>query len=436
MKKTIYLLLSTILFSCANEETNLMDELAYSNNQMELKTKRSIVDAMAVAQESLCLLDNVKTRSENQENRTIDYDSGIEIVTRSLTQSTSKELDTLLYVFNFNDNKGFAIVSANLNTEALIAVTEKGHYNPMELQENEGFNTYMQLAKVYVSNSQNQSKNVRSLDRIQQHRYYEEVISETSYPKMINLEWGQRDVQGNLCPNGLCGCSPLAIAMVMSYYESPTSMSMDFNPSNIHTVYFDWDDMKNHIRTHSSSQSSCGTSNTGHNMISELCRQIGKKAGSSYDIFYNGSTLDSLTSTTIPGMCFCLNQYGYNASSESFSQSNIISYLGSGHPIIVNAMTSPYGGGHTWVLDGYKSKTYYIHEQVKNEGDDLWTDINVYGPVSYAYNHMNWGFDGHSNGWFSTSVYNMANPAISDNSLSLGNLNLQYNLSIILSYPN
>lgn len=62
--------------------------------------------------------------------------------------------DTLLYVFNFNDEQGFAVVSANRQTEGLIAAVEMGSYDPAIPTGNPGFDTYMQMAKVYVANTE------------------------------------------------------------------------------------------------------------------------------------------------------------------------------------------------------------------------------------------------------------------------------------------
>ena len=56
-----------------------------------------------------------------------------------------------MYVFNYEDNQGYAVVSANKSTEALIAVTEQGNYNEETTTDNPGLALYMDMAKNYVA---------------------------------------------------------------------------------------------------------------------------------------------------------------------------------------------------------------------------------------------------------------------------------------------
>ncbi len=63
--------------------------------------------------------------------------------------------DTLMYVFNYDNNQGYALVSTNLATEPLIAVTEQGHLDPSQETDNPGLKLYLEMAKQYVAKTKN-----------------------------------------------------------------------------------------------------------------------------------------------------------------------------------------------------------------------------------------------------------------------------------------
>ena len=51
------------------------------------------------------------------------------------------------------DNKGFAVISASKKTEAVLAITESGNYDPYVVKGIEGFDYYMDAAKTYIQNT-------------------------------------------------------------------------------------------------------------------------------------------------------------------------------------------------------------------------------------------------------------------------------------------
>ncbi len=77
--------------------------------------------------------------------------------------------------------------------------------------------------------------------------------------------------------------------------------------------------------------------------------------------------------------------------------------------------------GHSWVIDGYK---YYKYVIVNN----LMIEPEPYTTYCY-YNHINWGWNGHSNGYFLDGVF-AANQAKSyDTNQSTSSYSF-YNLSV------
>lgn len=140
---SIIFLLSII--SCNDiMEDSQMTEFSYLHK--EQADKRSYEEALHIAQQSISMLDDslAPTRGTTQV-RYIDLQKTTAIVCSNdmVTRSSgSPKNDTLMYVFNFNDNQGFAIVSAEEATEGLIAITESGSYNPSDTTDS-GFNRFI-----------------------------------------------------------------------------------------------------------------------------------------------------------------------------------------------------------------------------------------------------------------------------------------------------
>ena len=137
-----------ILFaSCSDEESfdNIQRTSVIDNNT------RTYDEALSIAQRAAEYIDKwnnipissrrrVKTKNDNQ------------VICTSKTIKSEDGLDTLMYIFNFENDKGFAIVSANKATEELLAITEKGNYT--QDSDETGFGMFMDLAENYIKKQQ------------------------------------------------------------------------------------------------------------------------------------------------------------------------------------------------------------------------------------------------------------------------------------------
>ena len=110
-----------------------------------------------------------------------------------------------MYVFNFNDEQGFAVVSANRQTEGLIAAVEMGSYDPAIPTGNPGFDTYMQMAKVYVANTEVIEKEAKvTTTKSSQGIQMCKPVYDTVFLKKINprslCDGDRNNVWGNTAP--------------------------------------------------------------------------------------------------------------------------------------------------------------------------------------------------------------------------------------------
>lgn len=208
-----------------------------------------------------------------------------------------------------------------------------------------------------------------------------------SYGPLIDTRWGQGEGYNNFSPNYSCseynngrtptGCVATAVAQIMKYHEYPA----DYN----------WSIMPNQV--YNSTINSSGT-----NEIARLMRDIGNATGMDYGCDGSGAnTGDAVLSLQ--------NQFGYSSANYGNKNSGTIeNEIASGYPIILRGgekvikwlVFNTYQNGHAWVCDGIKKRKIAI-ERIVGRGQKIKQCV-----YSTQY-HMNWGWNGSYNGWFTSS---------------------------------
>lgn len=408
--KLLLLTFAAFIAACSNQD-QLDADSAISNSQENKDAFRNYEEALLIAEASINMFDNnsVPTRNHNK-SRKIKRSERKAYTNDIKTRAISADKDTLIYIFNFENNEGFALVSASKNTEALLAITDKGYCNPEEKSKIEGFDDFIQMAKIYVLNA----------TKTPILRIYDDPIVETkdsityAYQEVgpyISVNWGQTLPEGEFCPNGVAGCGNTALAQIMSYYNYPTSISITFPGAGVTTQSLNWTAMKAHSTGHP--RNSCSDQTT-HDAIGRLLRQLGTLNNSVYDM------TDSLTSTQTSNLSSTINTLGYSQGNwrsyksivarNSLDDSELFYMVGTGS-----------GGGHAWVLDGYRTVIATIRHMGRTATSG-WFIIDVTTETNY-YLHFNWGWYGDCNGYFLEGIYNTTQAYLYDNSTNVHNYN-------------
>lgn len=147
MKKRHFIFIATaiLLVSCTTEK--YYDEVEQQEFKSLSFNKRSYAEALEIANDAISMLgDDAVTRGGFP--RKIDERHGVKYITNTITRSGTS--DTLLYIFNYEGEEGYAVVSANKNTDGLLAVTESGSYDPSIGTDNPGLAMFMDMAEDYV----------------------------------------------------------------------------------------------------------------------------------------------------------------------------------------------------------------------------------------------------------------------------------------------
>ena len=360
---------------------------------------RSLEEAINIAAQVANLGNSFYTRSSIE--RTVSL-NGITVIKEPCTRTDEEGFnsDTLMYIINYEDNQGFAVVSANRATGALLAVTESGEYSSGNMVENPGFNDYIERAKAYIRYT---NSTILKHPGLNNPEVPEATIVISAISPLIQTHWGQGEPAGDYCSNRKSGCAALAIAQIMGYYKYPTSISLTFPEADTTVQVLTWDslylhklsDLYHNLPSDFPNNYCTATDSASvHRAIGRLCRQLGHRMNSTY----NTNPLIS-TSTYIDSIIPCLNTYNYACSNWlPYDSACSKQPLEDGHPLIVTGSfkhqfpTDPY---HAWIIDGYATAS--VDRFLLNGDTEHINDL--------YYPHINWGWDGYYDGFYLENVF-------------------------------
>ena len=153
MKNYIILLIALITIGCSDSipEYNVNIE-----NTDGIFTNTNLI----TAEEAKHIANNAAFYFKSPRSRATTRQSDGSHIYPLIEYTARSSSDTLMYIVNYDDGNGFAIISARRIAEPVLAVIDNGSYIPDNKSDNPGFNIFMNAAKIYVKNA------VPLLDRI------------------------------------------------------------------------------------------------------------------------------------------------------------------------------------------------------------------------------------------------------------------------------
>ena len=314
--------------------------------------------------------------------------SEIKIMSTS-AKSRSTGVDTLMYVVNYADSMGFALVPKNPAAPSVMAVTVAGHYDPNVPVENPPFNDYIKSVINYLS--------LLPIDSLAKPPIggglqpgCEKTVYDTTWikhiPPRVKVRWSQRNPYGIECPNGIAGCSNTAVAMMMTYFEYPKTIELTYKPEQP-VVNLDWKAMKKH-RTSTKWGTFCAchpNQETIHLMIAQLCREIGHRSGTIY--------LEQSSGTYTSGTMEALKSLGYTSLSyHSCNKLSVANALDNQSMLLMEGDDKHGKGAHMWLCDGVKYYKLTAYRYITTDGGLTWKPDG--GPLwtsEECYNFFHWG---------------------------------------------
>lgn len=411
MKKlflTVFVALS--MFACTKDQEKDLTNL--NENQNEITTYNAPKSQYDIAMENMMnLLKDVYPEKysllapQKYSLKTdIFTNKHLSLQQRQNTRAISEEaLDTLLYIVNFGENEGFAIMSAK-DEGTVYALTDKGNISMDDFTiatdtnhinyENPSVAVASLVAST-LSDNLTPNPNPGTNPNLPIYTYTSWTAEKTVGP-LVRVKFHQDSPFNDECPikggdHAPAGCGPIAVMQLMSALKYP---------STIDGITYSWDIINNNYLNNNY--------NDIENLKSVLAKwthKIGKQSSVSYGA--NGSR------TTLLLTRLCLLKYDRFSKVNlkyDVSYDNVTDMINSGLPIICqgcqsNAITK----GHIWLLDGmlyqYRYKKEIRNNVVVNQTKETRQFI-----------HCNYGWRGRCDGYYNIDLFNVGEgPILKDN---------------------
>lgn len=319
----------------------------------------------------------------------------------------SEQTDSLMiHVFNFENEGGFALMSADDRMPSLLALANSGHYTSALETDNPGFSLFMEnLVNTYSSFPYEPINPVIPMDTIPggfrnvEVGEWENIVYKPG--GYCNVTWGQEDPYYNFCPiiNGQhapTGCVATAAAQLISIYKFPSSY-------NGHT--YNWSAMTSQPKA-----SYCTTA--AKDQIAHLMADLGLKSNlnMNYNLGGSGAFIGDVSRT--------LKHLGYSKTGDlaSYSINKIESEIKNGYSVLVRGATAPNADGHCWLIHGLLERTratreYYNHKLINTTYETEWYPL------------CNWGWNGDDDGYYLSAVFDPSEGPSFPTSTRSSNLN-------------
>lgn len=390
MKKVISVMFGPLLlFASCNE--NLIDNI-------RPETKKDVESCNPNFRNYEAALDIAKKQIFGSETRTASIPKVREHYVYKpspLTRNVTDSADVAFHVINFEDEQGFAIISADKRAVPVYAYSEEGNINLYDAVEESGWGDFMDMAgEHYVStlamelppfiNPQDSAIGGPDYGDIPQLAidYLNGVrcrvrTTDTYYnygTRLFTL-WDQCSPYNYYYPDAEyllpgfggripAGCAPVSIGQIMAYHEFPLSYQ---------GFTFNWELIKSK-QTYSQDEITGASLNTA-----QLLRCIADLGNANFE---------RLSGMEISGMIEVFQAMGYHATVASFSSEILKNdFTTHNNPVIIGGERPADNFKHVWIVDEYRKKhttlTYYYDEPPYNIYETFDSDTHYF--------HCNWG---------------------------------------------
>ena len=333
-----------------------------------------------------------------------DYLAALEAVkTRSADAGETLPVENV-YVVNYENDEGYAILSADTRTDMVLAYSDEGNMNAERL-ENPAFRGYIELIPVYMeaATASLDSESMGYFGPVERAYKVEEILSYRS-PLLTYTEWDQRSPLNDFVP--ICtqtgermplGCVPTALLQIMRYWQYPTSYHSN-------SVGYTMTPMWSSYLKYGSTYANWGGGTLQHN-IARLAYDVATLCDVSFGCNGSGSDIHKAH-----GALLQLGYTTYNV--RDYSIKDVMEDIRNKQPVYMRGRAQT-GEGHAWVVDGeqwYKWKYDVYLTQYNTDGSIQWQEYlrSYYDDGVNQMFHVNWGWGRGYNDYTNPNVYKLA----------------------------
>ena len=410
---------STLFFSCHKSELSPEDNLdvfvdnSVNSNYVSIETAEFEVLAFVSDVDRVTKADIPARRISSK------YSIGGYVQTKE-----GEESSPLVYVFNFADDRGFALASGDRRVSPVLCVTDRGSLNKGDVIDNPGLIMFLSEYEAYYK-ALTEKQSIANSEQIVKTKWIEPITildpEDPDGPGIPPTHWEYGDWKtvsyaGTILPcqwsqewpfNIYCytkdqkeanvGCVAVAVGQIMYYWGKNYTYD---------GIYYDWDKM------HEIKQTSAYPIGESWEKVQRLLSALGAKDNldMNYDKEDGSGAYRTNTPRTFENFGYVsggsIQDYDFNTLKKNlaygpalgfgncFKNVNVTSFLG----IQIDKKTW-YSGGHAWVFD----QAFEQRQEVKTyQGDRL---INTRNNPRYMV-HINWGWGGLYDGYYLSGVFN------------------------------
>lgn len=393
MKNYFLLMVSLIAFlvvSCTSEpEIELISQDKLSKTDYAVTLEDAKIDLMEILSQL-----NYHSSRAYEAPRYIEN-----AYTTTIANSSSRsEGCSYIHVFNFANNKGFAIMSADKRLPSLLAIVEDGSYEDIAASDNPGPKMFIDKVEWTLKrhidedpfsggggggNGSGGSTGPKTV-------YSEWQTTVFRRDRQCKVTWHQGDNYNYYCPRdpetgelSCAGCVPVALAQLMTIFKYPPSY-------NGHV--FHWDEMTAYPHGEMCSLSA-------YVEIAQLIALLGLPANLNVDYHANGS------GSYIENIPRTMEHLGYMGTGRicTYNTDSIVDELTLGYPVILSALPSKVATrGHAWLASGAMLRQ---RDKIELDGNDKVTSRTT---EKEWYILCNWGWDkSQLNGFYLSEAFNV-----------------------------
>lgn len=299
---------------------------------------------------------------------------------RGAVMSASAGESEACYIFN-NSGDGWVIVAGDDVSAPVLAYSHTGNISEAQIKENTSMSAWLGTVKIRIKEAK-----AKNAPRSKAWDNGARVVAAYDSGKEIETAlWGQGYPFNNLCPldegsRSVTGCVATAMSIVLRHHKHPahgtgTLESYTTRTKGIRVEGYSIDNHEYNWDLMPYNQSSF-TTDAQRNAVAQLIHDCGVMVRMDYSASGSGAFSDEILPELISHM-------GYTGTAKFVSHSSVSHdkwfemlaiEIDNDRPVLYSGVSSD--GGHQFVCDGYDSK----------------------GNV-----HINWGWNGSCNGYFSVS---------------------------------
>ena len=354
---------------------NLSSSLLRVLDGRSASTKALLVGSLLSFAMPLCLKAHVVTPKEAENIARKYIKLPIKKATRGVSKQSGYSQNAPYYIYNDAQNKGFVIVSGTTEMGEILAYSNENALDTINLHPGlaQLLNSYKMAFKAINTNNAVETEAKKGA-----------FFAKTVAP-LLKTTWSQDAPYNALLGYNYTGCVATTISQVLKYHEWPvqgmgnvsyvnTSDNRTLS-GNLNLSQYDWANMlPNYDAPVQATQAQ-------RNAVAKLMKDVGLASGMQYH----------------PGFAVATNQGAFDAFVKHFDYQATCVYqstegpsifadllrqeLVDGFPFYFYGATKDYKGAHAWVVDGFDDKGFF---------------------------HMNFGWNGQSNGYYSLSALNLS----------------------------